>query len=211
MIRSKTPAIPLVALTGLLALACTEAESRDAPDADRPEVEARRTVPVGTSLTFIVDENVSTEEHQVGDAFTATLSSNVTDVEGSVVLEEGAPSRWIVTQSTTEDGQTLLAVNLEAIRIDGEWVPVVGTVTEADLETDAADSKSETAAKIGVGAAAGAIIGQIVGRNTESTLKGAGLGAAVGTAVALTTRGGSAVLPQGAAITVLLDEPIVVS
>lgn len=202
--------------------ACADAESREAPEdaanADAPAAEATtraesNTVAVaeGTSMIFTVDQEVSTDTHAAGDRFVASLASPVNSSSGETALPDGTRSQWVVTESTTEDGQALLAFELEAIEVGGEWKPAGATVTHAELDTDNPDSDSETAAKIGVGAAAGAIVGQILGKDTESTLTGAGVGAAVGTAVALSTKGGSATLPAGSAMTVRLDEPLTVS
>jgi hypothetical protein len=212
--------VALIAAAGFGA--CSEAESRDAPETDAPastqaeaETEAnapaRHTVPEGTSMTFRIDETISTETHAAGDRFTATLHTNINDVEGAQVISEGTASQWLVSESTTTDGQALLAVQLESIRVNGAWVPLVATVTEASIDSDQAATGGETAAKIGVGAAAGALIGQILGGDTRSTLTGAGVGAAVGAVVALTTRGGSATLPAGSAVVVQLSEPLVIS
>lgn len=231
--------IAVITVVGLGSAACADAESREAPadgtepaaeettqdpaaEAEAPEAaptpteepaaeEAPMMVPAGTSMTFTVDQEVSTDSYAVGDRFLASLTAPVSDAGGEILLEAGTPAQWVVTQATTEDGQALLAVELESIDVDGEWVPVTATVAEADLNTDNPDSGGETAAKIGVGAAAGALVGQILGEDTESTLKGAGVGAAVGTAVALATRGGSAKLPAGSALTVQLEEPLPVS
>ena len=222
--------LALCVLVAFGSVACADAETSEAPEdaetADAmaespsaaedagepagtpaPAEEEPMMVPVGTSMTFTVDQEISTDSHAVGDRFLATLSNPVSG-QGEVLLESGTPAQWVVTQATTEDGQALLAVELESIDVNGEWVPVRATVTEADLDTDDPDSGGETAAKIGVGAAAGALVGQILGADTESTLKGAGVGAAVGTAVALATKGGSATIPAGSALTVELDEPI---
>lgn len=181
----------------------------DARSAD--EEPMRRTVPTGTMMTFAVQDTVSTETHDVGDTFTATLRSNVTDVSGTTVVDEGSPSRWVLTESAVRDGQALLAFQLESIQVDGAWMAVTAEVTETDLQTDDPATGGETAAKIGVGAAAGALIGQILGRDTESTLAGAGAGAAIGTVVALSTRGGHATLTPGSSITVELTGPLVIS
>jgi hypothetical protein len=162
-------------------------------------------------MTFVVDQTISTNENQAGDRFTASLQTGVTSASGGEAIAAGTPAQWRVTQSSAEGGEAVLAVQLDAIRIDGEWVPVSGTVTSADVAVDEKDSDNLTATKIGIGVAAGAILGKIVGDDGASALAGAGLGAAVGTAVALSTRGGSAVLPRGSVITVQLDSPLVVS
>lgn len=193
-----------------VASGCSSADSREAENGESSEPEASA-VPTGTSLVFSVDEQISTDTHNRGDVFSATLRYGVSDEEGGELVPPGAQSRWVVNESSTADGQALLAVQLTSIQVDGEWTPVVGDVTQAEIQADHPDTNTETGAKIAVGTAAGAVIGQILGSDTRSTLTGAGVGAAVGTAVALSTRGGKAVLPQGSVITVRLSEPLVVS
>lgn len=199
--------------------ACSPGESADAPegeavDARDAETEAVvRSVPVGTFLTFQVQEPVSTETHATGDVFAAALATDILDADGEVLIPAGTRSRWMVTESSSDagpDGEALLAFRLEAVELGGEWTPLQATVTEAHTQASAEDSKTESAAKVAVGAAAGAILGQIIGKDTESTLKGAGAGAAVGTVVALTTRGSKVTLPVGSTVTVSLDEPVTI-
>lgn len=217
----------LAALVAFVPAACSDAESREAPEGeDGPAAEVADEAPVtetmdepavrvlapeGAAMSFFVDQEISTDSYAVGDRFIATLDTPVRDADGNVVFAAGTASQWVVTRSSVEDGQALLAMEMESIDWNGNWLPTTATVTDAMLDTDNPDSDTETAAKIGVGAAAGALVGQILGKDTESTLKGAGVGAAVGTAVALATKGGSAKLPAGSILTVELVEPLTVS
>jgi hypothetical protein len=206
----------LAALTTFGMVACSQGESADAPEGSRmdagyPAMETLRTVPVGTSLIFRVQETVSTESHAAGDAFMATLERDILDYQGEVLIRAGTRSRWMVAESSSSggsDGEAVLAIRLGAVELDGQWTSLDATVTGTDIRTGARDTNTETAAKVAVGAAAGAILGQIIGRNTGSTLKGAGAGAVVGTVVALSTRGSKATLPEGSTITVRLEEPV---
>lgn len=208
----------LAALLTFGMVACSQGESADAPEGSRmdpgePGTETLRTVPVGTSLTFRVQETVSTESHAPGDVFMATLESDVTDRHGEILVPAGTRSRWMVSESSAtggSDGEAVLAVRQGAVELDGRWTSLDATVTDTDIRTGAGDTNTETAAKVAVGAAAGSILGQIIGKNTGSTLKGAGAGAVVGTVVALSTRGSKATLPEGSTITVRLDEPVAV-
>ena len=114
--RSVIVPVALIAAAGFGA--CSEAESRDAPETDAPAsaqaeaeteaaVAARRTVPEGTSMTFRIDETISTETHAAGDRFTATLHSNINDVEGTQVISEGTASQWLVSESVDDLGGVL--------------------------------------------------------------------------------------------------------
>jgi hypothetical protein len=218
MTSSGAATMTLAALLTFGMVACGVGESADAPEDSRmdsgsPGTETLRTVPVGTSLTFRVQETVSTESHAAGDVFMATLESDVTDRHGDILVPAGTRSRWMVAESSASggsDGEAVLAIRLGAVELDGQWTSLDATVTDTNIRTGARDTNTETAAKVAVGAAAGAILGQIIGRSTGSTLKGAGAGAVVGTVVALSTRGSKATLPEGSTITVRLDEPVAV-
>lgn len=208
-------------LCGVLAFAvggCSVEESSDAPNGEtdgsavgtevEAETEPPRMVAEGTTMVFRVDETVSTGSHEVGDAFTARLAEPVRATDGSVALPAGTSSQWVVTRAETSGGESLLAFGLRSVQVGGTPVPIEATVTDTEVQAEAGDTGTESAAKVAVGAAAGALIGQILGRDTESTLTGAGVGAIVGTVVALTTRGGEARLAQGSTITVRLDQTL---
>src|SRR5688572_70336 len=99
----------------------------------KEQVVEARTIASGTSLVFSVDERISTATHARGDIFSATLRHGVTDVTGDEAIPEGVPSQWIVAEASTEGGETVLAVRLESIRVNGSWTPLVGDVTEAHV------------------------------------------------------------------------------
>ena len=198
----------LVALATSMLVACGTAESGEPDGSSRVE---DASVPAGTVLVFTVDQSISTNSHKRGDEFTATLQSDVADSEGSAVLPSGALTRWIVTESTETDAGSTLAIELDAVRVDGSWVPLAAEVVSADVAIDERESDTETATKIGIGTAAGAIIGRVLGGDAGSTVAGAAVGAVTGTAVALSDKDGSATLPAGSTITVRLTEPLATS
>jgi len=198
----------VLALGGLQG--CTSADSpaaREQSDRELAEVEVGRTVPPGTSLVFSVDQIVSTATHARGDVFSATLRHRVTDVEGSEAIPEGVPSQWIVTEASTEDGATVLAIRLESIRVNGSWTPLVGDVTEAHLRTSA-DSARTSGADVAVGSEANAVLVEIFGEESVAAGTAGTETGTTGTMVTLTTRGRSATLPAGSDITVQLTEPL---
>jgi hypothetical protein len=168
-------------------LACATEQTQDGL---ANAAEASRTVPSGTSLVFSVDERVSTTTHARGDVFSATLRHRVTGDDGSEAIPEGVPSQWIVAEAVTYRGETVLAIRVESIRVDGTWLPVKGDVTEAFLRTT-------NGARVAVGTAAGELLREGVADGTE-----------LGGFVTLTTRGAGASIPAGSTITVQLTEPL---
>jgi hypothetical protein len=214
--RTRAPLLATVLTLGGLQ-GCSRADSPEARTSAPEEaygkqaVEPARTVPPGTSLVFSVDQVVSTATHARGDVFSATLRHRVTDVEGGEAIPEGVPSQWIVTEASTEDGATVLAVRLESIRVNGSWTPLVGDVTEAHIRTSAAeDSAADTASgeagpEIAIGTEANEVLTDILG---EDGLAEGAIPTDDGTMVTVTTRGRSATLPAGSAITVQLTEPL---
>jgi hypothetical protein len=175
-------------------------EVREPPKDD--ETQVARTVPSGTSLVFSVDRVVSTATHARGDVFSATLRNRVSDTEGGEAIPEGVPSQWIVTEASTENGATVLAIRLESIRVNGSWTPVVADVTEAELRPSSADPATAADPAVAIGPAATEVLVEILGEDSVPP------GADVGTMVTLTTKGHSATLPAGSAITVQLAEPL---
>jgi hypothetical protein len=150
---------------GLGIAACNPAESRDAPG-DEEGVANAPMVPTGTSMTFTVDDEVTSDGHQAGDGFTATLSGDVADVEGRVVLEAGTKARWTVTEvATAENGaQSLISARLESVQVDQAWHPVHGTITEAEVLPPSADEPADTSAwKVRTGTEAEALVAEVTG------------------------------------------------
>lgn len=213
--RTRAPLLAAVLTLGGL-YGCSSAETpaaratseNEASEKDAPE--AARTIPPGTSLVFSVDQVVSTATHARGDVFSATLRHRVEDLEGDEAIPEGVPSQWIVTEASTEDGATVLAVRLESIRVNGAWTPLVGDVTEAHIRTPSADTAAgavpdESGPEVAIGTEATEVLTDILG---EAAVTAGAIPTDDGTMVTLTTRGGSAILPAGSAITVQLTEPL---
>ena len=173
-----------------------------------------RSVPTGTTFAIRMNEELSTQNTQAGDAFTATLSDPIVDADGTVLVPAGATVRGRVTAVSASGrvGQTAaIKLAFEAVSFGGESYPLQASVQRADVQTKTRTSAGQTAGKVAAGAAAGAILGQVLGKNTESTLKGAAIGAAAGTAIAMGTQDVDAVLPAGAEVLIRLDQPITIT
>jgi hypothetical protein len=129
----------------------------------------------------------------------------VTDLAGGEAIPEGVPSQWIVTEASTENGATVLAVRLESIRVNGSWTPLMADVTEAHVRTSTAEPGTAPEAEVSIGAAANEALEKILGKDSASL---GDTGDEAGRMVTLTTHGRSATLPAGSDITVQLTEPL---
>jgi hypothetical protein len=220
--------LALVMAGGLLTGCGDEAESREDLDgrslteeaaAERGEAvapatqpaEAIRALSAGTTLSFVVTEEVSTSTSRSGDPVRLELAESVSG-SGGLDLPAGTRAQGIVTNSRASEGpedEAVLAIRVEAIHLNGRTRALNGSVIEARTESSARDSGTRSAAKVATGAAAGALVGQILGGDTRSTVGGAAAGTVAGLGVALSTRDGHAVLPEGSLVRVRLNDDLV--
>jgi hypothetical protein len=169
------------------------------------------TVPVGTSMALTLNQTLSTETNRVGDSFTATLQSALTDGSGNVLVPAGATVRGRLTQvdKSGHVGETgIIKLAFESVSFGGNSYPFDATVVRANPQRSNRTSTQEQATKVAAGAAAGAVLGRVLGKDTRSTVKGAVIGAAAGTAIAMGTADVDVVLPAGSDLVIRLDTPI---
>lgn len=185
------------------------------PERVRAEPPAPRVVtlvvPTGTTFAVHLDEGLATDENEVGDPFSATLSDPIVDMNGQVLLPAGATVRGRVTGLEKSDrvgDSAVIRLAFESVSFEGRSYPLQATVVEANPERRTRTSTAQSAGKVAAGAAAGAIVGQVLGKNTRSTVTGAVVGAAAGTAIALGTADVDAVLPAGSRMVIRLDAPV---
>lgn len=170
------------------------------------------TVAQGTRFQMTLDQELSTLNSAVGDLFTATVTTPLTD-GSTVVVPAGTRIRGEVTQANASGGSgkpAVLTVKFTDFTVEGQTYPIGLTITEATVETKGRDNTGDKALKIGAGAAAGALIGQLIGKNTGATLAGAAVGAAAGTGFQMTTEDVDAILREGSPITVETNAPVTV-
>ena len=162
-------------------------------------------VPSGTALSLTMDSEVSTKDKVVGDAFTATLASDVV-VDGKVVFPAGSTVSGHVAEAERPgktSGRGRMVLSYDTISAYGQSYSI-------DTMGAAIQGKSGTAGdatKVVGGAAAGAILGKILGGKAGT---GAAIGAAAGTGAALMTRGPDPVVKAGAPVTITLDRSVTV-
>ncbi len=177
------------------------------PSAPTAPVFTEVTVPAGTTLAIELKTTHSADTSRVEDTVRGVLRRAVL-VDGVEVVPAGTAVTGHITAADRAGrvkGRARLALRFSSIVIDESDTDIAtGTIAR-----EAAGTKKEDAAKIGIGAGAGAVIGAIAGGKKGAVVGGA-VGAGAGTGVVLATRGDDVALAAGASVSTTLSQPLVV-
>ena len=204
----------LGAAVGLAALAACQPSSQAAELAKKEPVKAPATSPTRTLEAFrqfsiATTATISSRTAKPGDAFTATVVSDVQDAAGRIAIPAGSLVSGMVTDvksapNPSSPGTLTLAVN--SVAVNGRSYAINASIDSLATKRHGQPISGGDAVKVGVGAAAGAIVGQIIGKNSKGTIIGAVVGAAAGGAYAAATKDGDISLPAGTHILVTLAQ-----
>lgn len=178
------------------------------------------TIPKGTIMMVRVDHPISSYSSKVGDPVTATVEADVY-MDNQIAIPMGSQIEGSVTGVVpaghlSKHGE--LEIQFHTIRTTyGTFLPVRAHVVTAD-ETGIIKGDSEqaqvlktlgtavgtTAAGTVMGTAAGSLLGSVGGGATF----GVAAGALVGIGYAIVREGKQVVVPSGARMSVVLDQPI---
>lgn len=171
-------------------------------------VPSQLSVPAGTFITVRVNQFLSSDQNQQGDAFSASLIQPLV-VNGVVIAEPGQTIGGRVVESQKAgrvEGTSRLRVQLtELTLVDGQQIPVQTQLIDRKGNTSVGRDVAGVAGTTGLGAA----IGAAAGWGTGAAI-GAGAGAAVGVLGVLLTRGQPTVIAPEQALTFRLEAPVTV-
>jgi uncharacterized protein (UPF0333 family) len=188
--------------------------NRDNTARDPSDLPVAFTVPAGTRLDLVLNDELSSRKNKPGDTFTAKLNADVRDPSGNVVIENGSTvNGTIVAVKPAPNRRTpgTLTVALNTIETNGKTFPIRATIDSVQTEYRTQNINGRDAAKVGAGAAAGAVVGQILSKNTKGTVIGAVVGGIAGAGVAVETKDLDIVLPDGSHILATITEPMKVA
>ncbi|MBC7927596.1 MAG: hypothetical protein H7039_18270 [Bryobacteraceae bacterium] len=180
------------------------------PPPDKPKrVPQTVTIPVGTTLSIRLDQNINSSRSKTGETFGATLDQ-ILEVDGAVIAERGSRVEGRIVEADPGGRVNGLAqLQLELVRLNTSDGQRVKLSTES-FTKQATRETGKDVAKVGAAAGIGAAIGAIAGGG-----KGAGLGAiiggAAGTGGVLGTRGAAAQLPAETRLSFRLREAITIT
>lgn len=165
------------------------------------------TIPAGTILPVRVTQTLDSASTQQGQSFSGTIATDITS-DGVTVLRQGSTVSGQVTavqEAAHFHGNALLTISLSNITRHGEHIAI---------ETDSYSAQGKgrgtnTAEKVGGGAAVGAILGGIFGGGKGAAI-GAAAGGGTGAGVNGLTRGQQVQIPAESLVRFRLSSPITV-
>ena len=176
---------------------------------DGPGTPAHLTIRAGTYVTVHINQPLSSDHNQPGDAFSASLARPLV-VDGVVVAQTGQTvgGRVVEAQKAGRvSGVSRLKLQLTDLTlVDGQQLPIQSQmVTRSGPTTEGRD-----AGAIATTTAAGAAIGAAADWGRGAAI-GAGAGAAAGVLGVLLTRGAPTVVYPEAVLTFRIEAPVTVS
>jgi hypothetical protein len=183
------------------------------PAPAKPAPPAPLMLAAGTHVGLALGDTITTRSAKAGDAFTATVSQDVKDASGRVVIPAGATVAGTIAAAEpapnpNSAGKLSLAVSSVSVR--GTSYPIDASVVGMDTIMKGRGVTKADAAKVAGGAVAGALVGKLLGKNTKGAVIGGAAGAAAGAAAARASRDIDIVVPKGASITIQLNKPLTV-
>jgi hypothetical protein len=153
-------------------------------------------------------DGVDSSKNHVGDVFHASLETDL-NINNVVVARKGADIYGRLANAKESghiSGSSELQLELTRMIIDGKDYLVVSS----DYSLKGKGRGSDTAKKVGGGAAVGAIIGAIAGGGKGAAI-GAGVGSAAGAGVQVMTKGQQVKVPSETLLEFRLQQPVTVT
>lgn len=172
-------------------------------------IAAQLTIRPGTFVTVRVDQELSSDHNQPGDAFSATLVKPLV-VDGIVVAQRGQTVGGRVAEAQKAGragGVSRLGIQLTDLAlVDGQQVPVQSQLMSRTASTPVGREVGTVAGTTAVGAAIGAAADW--GRGAAI---GAGAGAVAGVVGVMVTRGHPTVIYPESVLTFRIEAPVTVA
>ncbi len=179
------------------------------PNQPPAQIPPQLTIPAGTFITARVNQVLSSDKNQAGDAFSATLVQPIV-VNGIVIAEPGQTLGGRVAEAQKAghiEGVARLGIQLTTLTlVDGQQLPIQCQLVSRKGPTSVGQDAGTIAGTTALGAAIGAAADW--GRGAAI---GAGAGAAAGIIGVLVTRGHPSVIYPEQILTFKLDLPLTIS
>ena len=161
------------------------------------------TLPASTEIAVRTNEQIRTNHGDVGRRYTATISRDVLDANGNVVIPRGSDARLVVKDAG--DGQ--VSLDLQSVFVNGQRYFLNTMDVRAGGDRDGVGANRRTAGYVGGGAVLGTLLGAAAGGGRGAAI-GALAGAAAGAGTEVLTRGTDVRVPPETMLRFRLDQPV---
>jgi len=164
-----------------------------------------QTLNSGTEIKVRTDSAINAQSATAGQTYSATVSDDVTDSSGAVVIPRGSRARL----ATVATGDSQLSLALSSITANGQRYHLNTNATEAESTTSkpGVGKNTRTAKYVGGGALAGTLIGAIAGGGKGAAI-GALAGGAAGAGAQTLTKGKKLDIPAESQLTFKLEQSV---
>jgi hypothetical protein len=157
----------------------------------------------GTDIKVRADQAIDATSAQGGRYYSGTVSQDVKDANGNVVIPSGSPAQLVVTDG---DKANEIAINLASVTVNGQSFSLSSN-TLNNGSKDGLGKNKRTGEYVGGGALAGTVIGAIAG-GAKGAAIGAIAGGAAGAGTQVLTRGSRVNVPAESQLTFRLSQDV---
>ena len=166
---------------------------------------ASKVVPSGSEIKLRNDENIKASSASAGHTYQASVSEDVTDANGNVVIPKGSRATLMATKGS-DPNQVELA--LRSLTVNGHRYSVASnSVAKNGGGKEGVGKNKRTAKYVGGGALAGTLIGAIAGGGKGAAI-GALAGGAAGAGAQTLTKGKNINIPAESEMTFRLNQDL---
>ncbi len=172
------------------------------------------TLSAGTAFAVTAAEEISSGQNKAGETFTTTVTSDVKNSKGVVVIPAGSTVNLTISQiegASNKSSVGKIVLIPSTVMVGGKSYTLGASIDSVDHQLKSGGVSAGDAAKVGAGAAAGAIAGRVISGNSKGAIIGGVVGAAVGTGVAIETKNREVVVPVGSRIVLTLTQDLTVT
>jgi hypothetical protein len=174
-----------------------------------------RTLASGVRIDATTQRAISSRTDKAGETFTATVSSDVNDSRGRVVIPAGSTLNLTITELQPADDKLKadgkITVLVSSVTIAGRDYPVSADITSMEHTLKGRGVGATEVEKTAAGVVVGGIAGRVIGGNAKGTIIGAVAGGAAGAAVAVVTANRDVVVVAGTPMVVTLRGALTVA
>jgi len=166
---------------------------------------ATKVVPSGAEIKLRTDENITATPSNAGHTYSASVSQDVTDANGGVVIPKGSRATLVAMKGASNNEVELA---LKSLTVNGHKYTVASNAVAHNAGGKEGVGKNKRTAKyVGGGALAGTLISAIAGGGKGAAI-GALAGGAAGAGAQTLTKGKEVKIPAESEMTFKLDQDV---